>query len=339
MSLINLFLQKRKMHESQYGFVMVFIAYALSVMMLFVGSDVFYNINSAAAGISTTDEETATKKKEDQPVPEPAKITARVLQSKELYPYAMAELSGMGLGRMGQEQQLTGDLYPEEFIPAMGSVSSIVALPKTDQNEIYSLSADLSGERNETAEDAGSAAVSETAAITETAEAAGKAGTSEKAETNEKAGKAGKEAKKDTAAKEAKSEYVYDITEKEIGMLQRIVQAEAGGEDAIGKILIVNVIMNRIADKNFPDTVEDVIFQNKDGEYQFSPIENKSYWSVKVSDKTKKAVVRALKGEDHSEGALYFMARKITSSRNSKWFDKNLVWLFKHGGHEFYKEK
>lgn len=49
---------KRKMHESQHGIVMVITAYALSVLMLVMGSDVFYNIKSAAAGISIdTDEE------------------------------------------------------------------------------------------------------------------------------------------------------------------------------------------------------------------------------------------------------------------------------------------
>jgi N-acetylmuramoyl-L-alanine amidase len=141
------------------------------------------------------------------------------------------------------------------------------------------------------------------------------------------------------STEEASSPYVIDVSKKEIGMLERIVQAEAGGEDMVGKILIVNVILNRISDDSFPDNVEDVIFQNKDGEYQFSPVDDKSYWSVDISDNTKDAVIRALEGEDYSEGALYFVARKRTNSSSARWFDNNLNWLFKHGGHEFYKEK
>ncbi|HCM13497.1 MAG TPA: cell wall hydrolase, partial [Lachnospiraceae bacterium] len=35
--------------------------------------------------------------------------------------------------------------------------------------------------------------------------------------------------------------------------------------------------------------------------------------------------------------ALYFMARKRAKASNAKWFDDNLKWLFKHGGHEFYR--
>jgi N-acetylmuramoyl-L-alanine amidase len=139
------------------------------------------------------------------------------------------------------------------------------------------------------------------------------------------------------STEEAVSPYIIDVTEEEIEMLHRIVQAEAGGEDRVGKILIVNVILNRIEDNDFPDTVEEVIFQNKKGEYQFSPVDDKSYWSVDISEDTEEAVLSALEGEDHSEGALYFIARKRTRASSAEWFDNNLKWLFKHGGHEFYR--
>lgn len=131
----------------------------------------------------------------------------------------------------------------------------------------------------------------------------------------------------------------YSVTKDEIAMLERIVEAEATGEDMIGKVLIANVIFNRIQDEEFPDTVKEVIFQKVGGDYQFSPIADKRYWKVTVSEDTKEAVQRALTGEDYSEGALYFMARKRSKSSNVKWFDKNLDWLFKHGGHEFYKHR
>ncbi len=131
----------------------------------------------------------------------------------------------------------------------------------------------------------------------------------------------------------------HSVTKDEVTMLERIVEAEATGEDMTGKILIANVIFNRIQDDEFPDTVKEVIFQKVGGDYQFSPIRDKRYWDVSVSKETKEAVQRAIEGEDHSEGALYFMARKRAKNSNAKWFDKNLDWLFKHGGHEFYKHK
>lgn len=128
-----------------------------------------------------------------------------------------------------------------------------------------------------------------------------------------------------------------EISLEDVKMLERIVEAEAAGEDIIGRILIVNVIFNRIADKEFPDNVEDVIFQKVGGDYQFSPISDERYWEVEVTEDSREAVLRAMKGEDYSEGALYFMARKRAKKSSAKWFDENLDWLFKHGGHEFFK--
>ncbi|HHT96556.1 MAG TPA: cell wall hydrolase [Clostridiales bacterium] len=129
----------------------------------------------------------------------------------------------------------------------------------------------------------------------------------------------------------------YD--KESIEALERIVQAEAGGEDKKGKVLVANVIINRVKSKKYPNTVEKVVFQKVAGKYQFSPILDKRYWSVKVSSETKAAVQQALDGKDYSDGALYFLARKHASKKNLKWFDNNLKWLFQHGGHEFYKNK
>jgi len=120
-------------------------------------------------------------------------------------------------------------------------------------------------------------------------------------------------------------------------MLEQIVEAEATGEDIIGKILVANVVINRVCSKKFPDNIKDVIFQKVGDDYQFSPIADKRFWKVKVTKETKEAVERALEGEDYSQGALYFMARKLAKKSNVKWFDNNLKWLFKHGVHEFYK--
>ncbi len=58
---------------------------------------------------------------------------------------------------------------------------------------------------------------------------------------------------------------------------------------------------------------------------------------MEVSEETVNAVERALLGEDISQGALYFVARKYADSSKVKWFDRNLTYLFKHGGHEFFK--
>ncbi len=128
----------------------------------------------------------------------------------------------------------------------------------------------------------------------------------------------------------------YQLTQQEYEDLLRIVEAEAGGEDRKGKILVANVILNRVRHEAFPDTVSEVIFQSENGVAQFSPISDGRFYTVVVSEDTKRAVNAALMGEDNSQGALYFVARSAAGEKSMRWFDQNLTRLFAHGGHEFF---
>lgn len=120
-------------------------------------------------------------------------------------------------------------------------------------------------------------------------------------------------------------------------ILERIVEAEAGDQDLEGRILVANVILNRVHSRHFPDTIKGVVFANRAGRYQFSPVSNGRYYRVNVSDKTKKAVKQALAGKDLSKGALYFMCRSASDPKNVAWFDRDLTKVAQHGCHEFFK--
>ncbi len=279
MSIIYSFLQKRKLHESHHGFIMIFIAYVLSALMLVLGSDVFYNINSAAAGMNTTtDEETQSLFK----------------TSVELVnPYGIADSAAMVPGGNRSGKSSTGG----DTVWFLGNAMDGAAFDNV--MEKMGSTIETMSEKKDDKE-----VVAEKLSI-KTASVSG----------------------------------YGNVTNKEVEMLERIVQAEAGGEDMTGKILIVNVIMNRVADKHFPDTIKEVIFQKSDGDYQFSPVGSGRYWSVNISDETEEAVEKALEGKDYSMGALYFVARDRTDSKHMSWFDDQLDRLFAHGGHEFYKNK
>lgn len=123
------------------------------------------------------------------------------------------------------------------------------------------------------------------------------------------------------------------VSEKDRAILERIVEAEAGDQDHKGKLLVANVILNRVKCKTFPSTIQGVVFSPR----QFSPISDGRYFSVRVSADTKSAVNDALNGIDGSQGALYFMDRRYSSRSNIVWFDRCLTRLFQHQGHEFYK--
>jgi len=122
-------------------------------------------------------------------------------------------------------------------------------------------------------------------------------------------------------------------SQKDYEVLQRIVEAEAGGCDAKGRILVANVIINRVKSQEFPNTVTGVVYQKS----QFSPVGNGSLDSCTVTPETTEAVNRALAGEDYSQGALYFMNRGGSKKSNISWFDQSLTYLFQHDRHEFFK--
>ncbi|MBE5703788.1 MAG: cell wall hydrolase [Ruminococcus sp.] len=129
------------------------------------------------------------------------------------------------------------------------------------------------------------------------------------------------------------------MSDEDYDTLLRIVEAEAGSEDIKGRILVANVIMNRVKSEDFPNTVTEVVWDNSDGVPQFSPTYDGRINEVAVSDETREAVKQALKGTDYSEGALFFIQKSAAEEHNVEWFEKDLKRLFKYGVHEFYTYK
>ena len=149
--------------------------------------------------------------------------------------------------------------------------------------------------------------------------------------------KEAKEASAKAAAKEAANEYSIILSQSDIQILERLVQAEAGNQDIKGRMLVANVVINRYKSARFPNTIKGVIFQHSGRSYQFSPAKSGSIYSVKVTKTTKEAVDRVLKGEDYSKGSLFFVARRAANPVSLSWFDRKLTRMFTHGGHTFYK--
>lgn len=112
-------------------------------------------------------------------------------------------------------------------------------------------------------------------------------------------------------------------------ILLKIAMAEAEGEDTEGKALVMLVVLNRVWSDGFPDSIEDVVFQ----EGQFSPVtEGGRYYTAEPDEDCYKALGMVMGGWDESYGALYF-----ESCENSSWHSENLEFVFQHGGHRFYK--
>ena len=87
-----------------------------------------------------------------------------------------------------------------------------------------------------------------------------------------------------------KQHFCIDVSEKDLDTLMRIVEAEAGGEDRKGKLLVANVVINRVKNRRFPNNVTDVVYQKAKNVTQFSPVSNGFINQVTVSEETRDVV-------------------------------------------------
>lgn len=122
-------------------------------------------------------------------------------------------------------------------------------------------------------------------------------------------------------------ETIYDYySNEDIEILHRIVEAECTGLEFNKKVNVANVIFNRINDENFPDNIEDVVFQKNP--IQFSPISDGRYYSVSPEDDTLLAIEYAFMFPDTTGGALFF---------ETIWSGKlNYDEVMCDGSHKFY---
>lgn len=171
------------------------------------------------------------------------------------------------------------------------------------------------------------------AVIEETAQEIERVEEERRRQAEEEAARKAEEERRHAAAEAVRASSVISFSDQDYEVLKRIVEAEAGGCDMQGRILVANVILNRVRDAEFPSTITDVVYQRS----QFSPVSDGRLNSCSVSEKTVEAVNRALSGEDYSQGALFFMNRIRSRSGNVSWFDHHLTYLFQHEKHEFFK--
>ena len=212
------------------------------------------------------------------------------------------------------------------------------ALPETDGNVLEDeTTADETSSSAENEADIETETETETQTETENTEmndAKEETGISE-VEPEPGAGETGVQAAAETAMEQEEPvrEVFTGYSESDYNVLLRIVQAEAGNCDIEGRVMVANVILNRVESGSFPNTITKVVYQK----HQFSPVSNGSIKRCKVTTETVEAVERALAGEDLTDGALYFMNRRASSKKNANWFDRHLEFLFKHGNHEFFR--
>lgn len=123
----------------------------------------------------------------------------------------------------------------------------------------------------------------------------------------------------------------YDYNEDEIFWMARIIEAESRGEPTEGMVAVGNVILNRVASNDYPNTIYGVIFDRKYG-VQYEPTINGSIYNNPSSDSYASAK-RALRGENYAGESLFFFNPQ-TAQNN--WISKNRPYYTTIGNHDFY---
>lgn len=118
-----------------------------------------------------------------------------------------------------------------------------------------------------------------------------------------------------------------EITYEEAQMLMKIAMAEAEADGVRGKAMVMAVVLNRVEDDRFPDSIEEVIFQ----EHQFSPIDDGRYEEAEPDVECHLALAEIERGEYDTVDALYF------ENASQSWQASNCEYLGTVGHHRFYK--
>ncbi|WP_199613843.1 cell wall hydrolase [Paenibacillus alkalitolerans] len=123
---------------------------------------------------------------------------------------------------------------------------------------------------------------------------------------------------------EAKPYAVEDLL-----LLAKLVQVEAGYESYEGQLAVANVILNRVGDARFPDSIHEVIYSG----VQFPPAHNGLLDKSEPNASVLRATKDAMNGKNNVEGAIYFYNPDVTDGA----FWERLSVVAEIGNHRFAK--
>lgn len=118
------------------------------------------------------------------------------------------------------------------------------------------------------------------------------------------------------------------FSEEDLLWLARIVNVEGLDIGYEAKLAIANVVLNRVASDDFPDSVYDVI-KDKGYTVQFPPAHRSTFDSLKPDAQSLQVAEDALRGSNNIEDCLYF------NNRPFKWKADDLYKVIE--GEYFYK--
>ena len=123
-----------------------------------------------------------------------------------------------------------------------------------------------------------------------------------------------------------------DYDEEGLYWLSRIISAESRGEELQGQIAVGNVILNRVAHQNYPETIREVVFDENYG-VQFEPVSNGTVFH-EPTELSLLAAKMVLEGAQVVADCLYFYAPALSPGT---WITQNTQYYTTIGCHRFFR--
>lgn len=114
--------------------------------------------------------------------------------------------------------------------------------------------------------------------------------------------------------------------QSELDIMARLINAEAGNQALSGKIAVGDVIMNRVASNQFPNSIYDVIYQKN----QFSVVYSSAFQKT-PEESSVLAAKLAMDGAEVLDDVLFFNRSGLNC-----WAAQNRCYITTIGNHDFY---
>lgn len=108
------------------------------------------------------------------------------------------------------------------------------------------------------------------------------------------------------------TEPVLNYSQEELDLLARLIMAETESQPYEAKVAVGSVVLNRVNSGLFAPTIKEVINQNINGYYQFTPVQN-GWINRPANTDCIKAAKEALSGVDKTNGALFYYDDSTTN--------------------------
>ncbi|WNQ13790.1 spore cortex-lytic enzyme [Paenibacillus aurantius] len=114
------------------------------------------------------------------------------------------------------------------------------------------------------------------------------------------------------------------LSDNDLKIMANAVYGESRGEPYIGQVAVAAVILNRVDDPNFPNSISGVIFQPG----AFTAVADGQIW-LTPNERAKQAVQDALNGMDPTGGCTYYF-NPVTATSKWIWSRQQIKTIGKH---------